>query len=345
MAPSAPSPSAPLPPAKPGMGNTYLVRRYKSGKTAYARLDRASRLSSKGVADDRTVALSAAEASWMWRRWPAESPERPETREARIGFLLANPYRREFMMEAGPLDLARGGGASPGQDDDPGGYFTWWVWRAQSGALAVYNAMDDGFDRRMVPARASRFDFSPEDGQQVWDAFASWGPGMITERAVWLLRNAGTDEDMDAAELPQDGAEERILAYLVEHDEIDARAGLPDDLADIGAAAVLDFCEGTARETGLYGSRRLMQFGLTDEARKRLGADFPEQAVRRCLARGRSIYAYSPDADEAAADLGIEARMLLNVLAYLADRGDAEKMGMRYQRAAADPGQRTEITI
>lgn len=79
--------------------NTYLVRTYKSGKQAYARLDRASGLSAKGVASETSVSLSAAEASWMWWIWPAESPERPETRQTRIGFLLASEDERAALID------------------------------------------------------------------------------------------------------------------------------------------------------------------------------------------------------------------------------------------------------
>lgn len=68
-------------------GNSYLVRTYQSGKQAYARLNRAHLLAAKGVSSDRSISLTDAEASWMWRNWPAVSPEPPETRAARIGYL------------------------------------------------------------------------------------------------------------------------------------------------------------------------------------------------------------------------------------------------------------------
>lgn len=79
--------------------NTYLVRTYSSGKQAYARSSRASGLAAKSVASDRSVVLSPDEAAWMWWIWPAESPERPDTRRARIGFLLATEDERAALIE------------------------------------------------------------------------------------------------------------------------------------------------------------------------------------------------------------------------------------------------------
>jgi hypothetical protein len=43
--------------------NTYIVRTYKSGKQAYARLDRAHGLSGKAISSEKVVTLSDAEAS------------------------------------------------------------------------------------------------------------------------------------------------------------------------------------------------------------------------------------------------------------------------------------------
>jgi hypothetical protein len=84
---------------KPGQGNIYIVRTWKSGKKAYARLDRADGLASKGAFSDQVVRLSDEEASRMWTAWPAVSPEPPETREARIGYLLSSPGERTALME------------------------------------------------------------------------------------------------------------------------------------------------------------------------------------------------------------------------------------------------------
>lgn len=92
---------------KPGLGNVYIVRTYKSGKQAYARLDRAQRLAAKGVSSEQVVSLSDDEASWMWTAWPAVSPEPPETRRARIGYLLASPGDRAALMEAEEAEAQR----------------------------------------------------------------------------------------------------------------------------------------------------------------------------------------------------------------------------------------------
>jgi hypothetical protein len=126
------------------IGNIYIVRTWaKSGKNAYARLDRASRLSTKGAFSDVTVHLSPIQAQYMWRTWPADSPQRMERH---IAYLLATPDERAalagdveadeetvdrvaacLVLHGGRLDLRAG---VPGEIDDlaPG---------------AVHSALDD----------------------------------------------------------------------------------------------------------------------------------------------------------------------------------------------------------
>ncbi|MGH3401487.1 MAG: hypothetical protein ACRDRJ_03060 [Streptosporangiaceae bacterium] len=62
-------------------------------------------------------------------------------------------------------------GPAPSGDD----FFTWYVWRAKSGSLAIFNKADRELDMRMIPRRAVQFSLSPEDGKWLWDTWAEYG--------------------------------------------------------------------------------------------------------------------------------------------------------------------------
>lgn len=100
--------------------NTYVVRTYRSGKRAYARLDRVSGLAAKGVASEKIVALSPAEASWMWHTWPAGDLQR---QERHIGFLLATEDERAALIGEARAERERGTAAEQqdgaGEQEDP----------------------------------------------------------------------------------------------------------------------------------------------------------------------------------------------------------------------------------
>ncbi|HUN30392.1 MAG TPA: hypothetical protein VMU95_00115 [Trebonia sp.] len=83
----------------PSLFNTYVVRTYASGKQAYARYDRRPGLSSKKVTGEKLIRLTPDEESWLWYIWPAKSPEPPETRAARISYLLATEDERAALIE------------------------------------------------------------------------------------------------------------------------------------------------------------------------------------------------------------------------------------------------------
>jgi hypothetical protein len=220
---------------------------------------------------------------------------------------------------------------------------TFIVWQAKSGPRAGewvdYTAARPP---RHQPKDAVTVSLSLDEARylrETWPMLSARTPALRAEsaenRARYLLMNPderaavvfGTQSD------EVDPPEDRILAYLTEHDELDARSGLPDDLSDLGVLLVLETCEKVSRATGLYGSRSLRRFGLTDEGRARLNAEFPEHAVLRCLAKRRNGISEHV-LDEVAGELGIKPHVLRAVLLYLTGTGHAEKSGSYYRMAS-----------
>lgn len=239
----APSAYAGAPATVAGHGDnpperTYLVRRYRSGKLAYARLDRASRLGAKGVASDTTHVISEAEDAWMWRRWPAESPERPEIRQARIDFLSAGRNRRKAMMEEPVKEVQEDPGYDPDPsirpDDERSPYNVFYLWRARSGDLALFCAADRDFDPNKVPRKAVALHLSPQAGVWFYETWASWGgAGTVEDRAMLLAREFCTDDEL---------ATLGIARHIAECDAGEADAGhqdmTPDEIRSLFTGSV-----------------------------------------------------------------------------------------------------------
>jgi hypothetical protein len=129
----------------------------------------------------------------------------------------------------------------PGEDPDP--WFTWYLWRASSGDLAVFCEMDQGFDPRFVPSRAIVICLRPPDGKWLWDTLASWGSANTVEnRALLLAREFCTDKE---------------LAELGIHRERPGDAAQADITADADADAAL-----LAGEIDSYKGKLITETGL-----------------------------------------------------------------------------------
>jgi hypothetical protein len=233
------------------------------------------------------------------------------------------------------------------------------TWQAKSGARAG-EWVDFSLDNspRHMPKGVRPVVLTPEEAKYLRE---SWPLGVkvpaavraerAEQRAQFLLmdpaeRHALVHGTPAAAEQQDDrGPADLVSQYLIENDELDLTQGVPDELANLGMAAILDACDRIGayirrlRETDLYWGVRNVGlldyqrrvFTLTDGARICIARNFPEETVWRLLKLRRKNGIWSGDEAELEQHYKLAEGEVREVLDWLVEDGQVVTDGVCYR--------------